>query len=210
MHRFGLLDQERGSHLKGSMTREYDLIIAGSLEWQLSKLFFSDALLSDPYKLMFLSCHIRVSEWIYTLWLPECQGTPCSKQVQNQILIKFLWIHEIFQIANPLVEQNFIFVTCLIKTCRNLLKCWSFIGSYALHLLRHFCAHFARIFTIVIIIVIIIIITIIIYCYYYYHYYYCYYYYYYYYYYYFGRVIQTWYTDIMIQMQNTFEKFVLR
>ena len=21
---------------------------------------------------MFLSCHIRVSEWIYTLWLPEC------------------------------------------------------------------------------------------------------------------------------------------
>ena len=28
---------------------------------------------------MFLSCKIRVSEWIHTLQLPECQGTPCSK-----------------------------------------------------------------------------------------------------------------------------------
>ena len=25
-------------------------------------------------------CHVRVSEWIHSLWLPECQGTPCSKQ----------------------------------------------------------------------------------------------------------------------------------
>ena len=24
---------------------------------------------------MLLSCHVRVSEWIYTLYLPECQGT---------------------------------------------------------------------------------------------------------------------------------------
>ena len=29
---------------------------------------------------MFLSCHVRFSEWIHTLWLPECQGTPRSKQ----------------------------------------------------------------------------------------------------------------------------------
>ena len=28
---------------------------------------------------MFLSCHVRISEWIYTLYLPEYQGTPCSK-----------------------------------------------------------------------------------------------------------------------------------
>ena len=27
---------------------------------------------------MFFPCHVRVSEWIYTLQLPECQGT-CSK-----------------------------------------------------------------------------------------------------------------------------------
>ena len=29
---------------------------------------------------MFLSCHVRVSERIHTLQLPECQGTPWSKQ----------------------------------------------------------------------------------------------------------------------------------
>ena len=29
---------------------------------------------------MFLSCHICISERTYTLYLPECQGTPCSKQ----------------------------------------------------------------------------------------------------------------------------------
>ena len=31
---------------------------------------------------MFLSCHVCFSEWIHTLQLPECQGTPCSKQAQ--------------------------------------------------------------------------------------------------------------------------------
>ena len=29
---------------------------------------------------MLLSCHIVFSELIYTLQLPECQGTPCLKQ----------------------------------------------------------------------------------------------------------------------------------
>ena len=28
---------------------------------------------------MFLSYHVRVSKWIHTLDLPECQTTPCSK-----------------------------------------------------------------------------------------------------------------------------------
>ena len=32
---------------------------------------------------MFLSCHVCVSERIHTPWLPECQGTPWSKQAQN-------------------------------------------------------------------------------------------------------------------------------
>ena len=36
---------------------------------------------------MFLSCHLRISEWIHTLYLLECQGTPCWKQVRN---LKFL------------------------------------------------------------------------------------------------------------------------
>ena len=30
-----------------------------------------------------LSCHFRISERVHTLYLPECQGTPCSKQVQS-------------------------------------------------------------------------------------------------------------------------------
>ena len=37
---------------------------------------------------MLLSCHVRVSEWNYTLHLPECQGTPCSKQAR---CLKFKW-----------------------------------------------------------------------------------------------------------------------
>ena len=38
---------------------------------------------------MFLSCHVRIWEWIHTLQLPECQGTPCSKQAQN---LKVKWL----------------------------------------------------------------------------------------------------------------------
>ena len=38
---------------------------------------------------MFLSCHVRVSEWIHTLQFPEYQRTPCSKQEQN---LKFKWL----------------------------------------------------------------------------------------------------------------------
>ena len=32
---------------------------------------------------MLLSCHVHVSERIHALQLPECQGTPCSKQARN-------------------------------------------------------------------------------------------------------------------------------
>ena len=31
---------------------------------------------------MLLSCHVPIFEWIYTLQLPLCQGTPCPKQAQ--------------------------------------------------------------------------------------------------------------------------------
>ena len=41
------------------------------------------------FNCMFLSCHICVSEWIHTLYLPECQGTPFLKQVQY---MKFKWL----------------------------------------------------------------------------------------------------------------------
>ena len=39
--------------------------------------------LYGAFECMFLSCDVRVSEWIHTLHLPECQGTPCSKQARN-------------------------------------------------------------------------------------------------------------------------------
>ena len=39
---------------------------------------------------MFLSCRVRVSEWIHTLWLPpECQGSLCSKQARS---LDFQWL----------------------------------------------------------------------------------------------------------------------
>ena len=38
---------------------------------------------------MFLSSNEHLSEWILTLQLPECKGTPFSKQVQN---LKFKWL----------------------------------------------------------------------------------------------------------------------
>ena len=37
----------------------------------------------------FLSCHIWVSEWVHTLELPYCQGTPYSKQARY---LKSKWL----------------------------------------------------------------------------------------------------------------------
>ena len=42
---------------------------------------------------MFLSCDVRVSDWIQTLYLPECQGTPYSKQAR---CLKFKWLQRHF------------------------------------------------------------------------------------------------------------------
>ena len=50
---------------------------------------------------MFLSCHERVSEWIHTLQLPECQRTPCLKQAQS---LKFKWL-QLDSIQNHLVRK---------------------------------------------------------------------------------------------------------
>ena len=46
------------------------------------------AYLHGAFGCMLLSCHVRVLEWIYTLLLPECQGTPCSKQARY---LKLKW-----------------------------------------------------------------------------------------------------------------------
>ena len=45
--------------------------------------------LCSGFDCIFLSSHVRVSEWIHTLYLPECQGTSCSKQVRY---LKFQWL----------------------------------------------------------------------------------------------------------------------
>ena len=33
-----------------------------------------------PFNFVLLSCHIHILEWMYTLQLPESQGTPCTKK----------------------------------------------------------------------------------------------------------------------------------
>ena len=68
---------------------------------------------------MFSSCHVRVSEWIHTLHLPECQGNPSSKQawkISDLALVlskEFLDIH-----AN--IERGFT-----LKRVRNMIRTYS-------------------------------------------------------------------------------------
>ena len=50
---------------------------------------FVSTYLYSAFDCMFLSCCAHVSEWIHTLYLPEFQGPPYSKQVQN---LKFKWL----------------------------------------------------------------------------------------------------------------------
>ena len=38
---------------------------------------------------LFLLCHVRVSQWLYTLYLSESQRTPCSKQTWY---LNFKWL----------------------------------------------------------------------------------------------------------------------
>ena len=60
----------------------------------------------------FLSCHVRISEWIQTLYMPECQGTPCSKQVRN---LTFKWLH---LDSNP--QQCWYWCVWIWPTCRRI------------------------------------------------------------------------------------------
>ena len=63
-------------------------VIIYNLKLQLNRFFRISGDLENT-DCMFLSCHVRVSEWIHTLYLPECQGTPCSKQARY---LKFKWL----------------------------------------------------------------------------------------------------------------------
>ena len=61
------------------------------LKWTLNHLVKLPKILScvlstymyGAFHSIFWSCHVRVSEWIHTLYSLECQGTPCSKHARN-------------------------------------------------------------------------------------------------------------------------------
>ena len=52
-----------------------------------------------------LLCHIRVSEWIYTLYLPEWQGNPYSKQAPY-LKFKWLWQDSNLHTHNHLIRKQ--------------------------------------------------------------------------------------------------------
>ena len=61
--------------------------------------------LYGAFDCMFLSCHARTSEWIHTLYFPECQGTPYSKQAWY---LKFKWLYQDSNRQQPtLLSKNF-------------------------------------------------------------------------------------------------------
>ena len=51
--------------------------------------FVVSTYLYGAFDSMFLSCHVRVWEWIHTIQLNEWQGTPCLKQAPY-LMIKWL------------------------------------------------------------------------------------------------------------------------
>ena len=57
---------------------------------------------SVNFDCIFLPCHVHVSEWIHTLKVPECQGTPCPKQARN---LKVKWL-QLDSNPEPLSSQR--------------------------------------------------------------------------------------------------------
>ena len=76
---------------------------------------------------MFLSCHVRISEWIYTPYLPECQGTPCSKQARY---LKFKWLQ---LDSNPQLLSSWIIVNISTFCWRT----WQNVSDYKTRLLSN-------------------------------------------------------------------------
>ena len=78
----------------------------------------------ETIECMFLSCHVRVWEWIHTLQLPECQGTPCSKQARN---LKVKWLSldsnpEFFEHSHSnwprMFELEYFLYSATVCSCR--------------------------------------------------------------------------------------------
>ena len=68
---------------------------------------------------MLLSCHVRISEWTHTLYLPECKGTLCSKQTRY---LKFKWLQRDSNpqpLRVPLQSLSFLFLLHFFKKVVN-------------------------------------------------------------------------------------------
>ena len=72
------------NHLDRKWTLNHLVKLTKWLSWIVSTYLYG------AFDCMFLSCHVHVSEWIHALYLPECQGTPSSKQAQY---LKIKWLH---------------------------------------------------------------------------------------------------------------------
>ena len=71
---------------------------------------------------MLLSCLVRASHRIYTLQLPQCQGTPCSKQEKWQQ-------HD----SNGIRTNNHLFCKQTLNHLAKLIKWLSFVVSTYLY-----------------------------------------------------------------------------
>ena len=77
------------NHLVRKWTLDHLPKLAKSLSCVLSTYLYG------AFNCMFLSCHLRVLEWIHTLQLCKCQGTLCSKHARY---LKFKWLQ---RYSNP-------------------------------------------------------------------------------------------------------------
>ena len=78
----------------GQKTRKLHMKVFESIKkskWEISykSIWIKQAWNTGYIDYMFLSYHVHISEWIHTLQLPECQGTPLSKQARY---LNFKWL----------------------------------------------------------------------------------------------------------------------
>ena len=71
------------NHLIRKQTLKHLTKLAKRLSCIVSTYLYGD------FDYMFLSYHVCIYEWMHTLYLPECRGTPCSKQARY---LKFKWL----------------------------------------------------------------------------------------------------------------------
>ena len=68
----------------------------------------------NPLDYVLLSCHISILKRIYTQQLPDCQGTPCSKQAQY---LNFKWRQRAVPSIVPKILTSPKSLSCISKLC---------------------------------------------------------------------------------------------